>query len=90
MKAKDYAAQFEANSTLETLTNIGNSFLAECKYISIARKCRSNDAVIAVFNEQDRKWKAFARLIDGIRPDGFQMLVKKTMPEIYSVWKAND
>ena len=94
MKAKEYAAQFEANPTLEEICAIGKQFILETGDIVKARNARSNAAVLSVLDEQDRKWRALARILDGmigipggVKPDGFAMLVKLVMPVVYDLWQ---
>jgi len=87
-KAKDYIVEFNANPTGEVLVSIANSFIAEIEEIAEMRHAKSNEAMIAIIIEQDRKWKAFARGIDDIKSDGFENLVKKFFPPIWDAWKG--
>ena len=94
MKAKEYAAQFEANPTLEEVFAIGKQFILETGEIMETRHAKSNAAVFSILDEQDRKWRAFARILDGmtgipggVRPDGFAMLTLLVMPAVYYYWQ---
>jgi len=86
-KAKDYARQFEQNPSTETLREIAESFMQEINEIAQMRHAKGNDAYFAILDEQDRKWRAFARCIDGIKEDGFERLVEKVHPEVHAVWR---
>ena len=87
MRAKEYAELFNKNRSIENLIEISGRFVKECIEIAETRKAKSDSALIAILNEQDLKWKAFARLIDGVKPDGFEQLVKLQLPEVHKVWK---
>lgn len=87
-KAKEYAAEFEADPTRETLRGIAHAFMVEVKEIIATRNARSNSALLSILDEQDRKWRAFARRIEGVRPDGFERLVKEVFPEVHVVWRG--
>ena len=88
MKAKDYAKQFNESPSVETLSNIAHAFIIECQTIGEVRHVQSESAMLAILNEQDLKWKAFARMIDGVRPDGFEKMIRELMPDIWYTWKA--
>ena len=87
MKAKEFAQKFNDDPSIETLVDIGNTFLIECAELGKARNCQSDDSMIAIFEEQNRKWKAFARLVDGVKEDGFEQLLKLNAPPAYAAWK---
>jgi len=89
-KAKEFAAEFKANPNNETLGKIAMAFLFEVKEIGEVRHAQREGALIAIFKEQDQKWRAFAKLSKGIRPDGFQILVKEKLPFIYERWIEQD
>jgi len=89
-KAKEYATEFNTNPTNETLGKIAMAFLFEVKEIGEVRHVQKDNAVISIFKEQDQKWRAFAKLSKGIRPDGFQILVKEKLPFIYERWIEQD
>ena len=86
-KAKDYAVEYRANPTEENLRNIVSAFIEEINELRDIRKAGDNAAVLSILDEQDRKWRAFARRIDGVRPDGFAEVVKLVHPGVYAVWR---
>lgn len=90
MKAKEYAKKFNDNKTIETFTEICSSFICECGELLRVRHATTDAAAIAVFKEQDQKWKAFCNLVDGIKPEGFRLLVKEQFPAVFVVmgWGA--
>lgn len=82
-KATEYAAIFDANPTTETARKIAFDFLMETKELAEARKVATDDGIVAIFREQDRKWVAFAnRAGDGkaIKRNGFRLLVQIEFP----------
>ena len=87
-RAKEYAAEFEADPTMETMRGIAHAFMVEGKEIIAMRNAESNSAVLSILDEQDRKWQAFARRVEGVRPDGFERLVKKVFPAVHVVWRG--
>ena len=87
-KAKDYAKKYnDADEKGKALAEIGEAFLVETVEICKARKCQTDEAHTAVFNEQDRKWKAFARLVDGVDANGFDHLLLEVSPKAWTAWK---
>jgi hypothetical protein len=84
MKAKDYAAKYNANPTPEALGEVFMDFLDEIATISKARNTTSDEGVLAIVDEQDRKWRAFARLTN-LPESGFMALLELETPEI---WEA--
>jgi len=89
VKAKEFAKMWEDDPTLETAAKIGTIFLRECAELAKVRNAKSDAAMIAIFEEQNRKWKAFARRVDGIREDGFEGILKEETPAVYMAWKIS-
>lgn len=89
-KARDYADSFKADPTDKALVVIAQEFVREIEELAKARHVSSNEAMFSIFDEQDRKWKAFARLVGGdiIRPDGFEELMKAHFPEVHLYWRG--
>ena len=82
-KATEYAAIFDADPTIETVRKIAFDFLMETKELADARKVKTDDGVLAVFREQDRKWQAFAGKAgggDAVRRNGFRVLTMIEFP----------
>ena len=90
MKAKDYAQQYNDNPTIETLMTIAVAFVEECQTIRLARNCQTNEAFFAVFEEQDQKWKAFARLVDdgSVADGGFADSLEMFINDAFILWQA--
>ena len=82
MRAKEYAEEFRDNPSLETMAEIANAFLRETSELTKGRKCQSREAIFAVLDEQDRKWQSLARLIPGIKPEGYLIVLEQVMPTI--------
>ena len=88
-KAKDYAAEYLAEPTDKVLGEIAVQFLEEIPELIKARKVSTSSGHLAILEEQDRKWRAFARRLEGIiKPDGFEMLFKAKCPEAYVLWRG--
>jgi hypothetical protein len=88
MKAKEYAALFNANPTNEVIVDIGVKFWGEVDVLMKARNVKTDSAALAILNELDKKWLAFSRLCDGkVNPNGFHVIIRELMPEVYRVWK---
>ena len=83
-KAVDYAQQWNDNPTIDTIREISFLFLMECKELIDTRNAKTDAAVIAVFREQDRKWRSFCAKAPGVNPDGFRNLVKSEFSSIYN------
>ena len=82
-KATDYAEMLKKSNTDKTLSKVGSAFLAECAELIDLRNAKSDKAILAIFREQDNKWRALCRFVDGLNPNGFQLLVASLSPEIY-------
>ena len=85
MKAKEYAAKYNANRSNENLGQIFMDFVNEIGEIAKARKTTSDEGVTAIVDEQAVKWRAFARFTNGeVSEDGFVQLLEVKMPEIHA------
>lgn len=68
MKAKDYYEKYSPQVFAEganVVTVIRKMFMEmseEGKTIMVQRKCKADDAVLAVIKEQNEKWNAISRL----------------------------
>jgi len=89
MKAKDYARQFnEAEDKMKALYQIADDFFAEINTLIEVRHAQTNAAALSIFDEQDRKWRALARLTNGeIKEDGFCILLQEFFPGPFVMWK---
>jgi len=90
-RAKEYAAQYRNEPTDKTLAKIAVAFLAEVAELAKMRhlkKTCGHDALIAILNEQDRKWRTFAESFAHVRPNGFELIFKEKAPETYALWRG--
>lgn len=78
MKAKTYAADFIDRPSPEKAGEILDAMMHESLALIEKRRCNSDAAYQAVFQELEMKWKAFARIVNEyfqpmqlIRPEGF-------------------
>jgi hypothetical protein len=84
-KAAQYASAYNADPTLDTVRRIAFEFLMETKEMTVNRGVKTDSALLAVFQEQDRKWRKLARLAGGgqaLREDGFRLLVVAEFPPL--------
>lgn len=88
MKAKEYAEHYQGDPGTDALIAIANAFAVEVKSIAEQRHATSDGALIAILDEQDRKWRAFARIVGAeVREDGFEGYIRITMPTVYARWQ---
>lgn len=87
-KAKDYAKQFQDSPTTDTLAIILTAFLHEASELANTRKISSDSAAIAIFREQDNKWRALSRMCPSIPENLFEQYIKDDAPDIYRAWKG--
>ena len=88
-KAKEYAKQFQDDPSSETLESILTDFFYEIEELKRVRHARTSAALFAILDEQDRKWRAFARRVEGIKEDGFECVVKELVPQVYASWRPD-
>jgi len=94
MKAKEYYDQIvnETDKKKEILV-IANAFLQEAKSIMEMRHAKSNQAVISILDEQNKKFIKFASLVNAddtfdfdIKYTGFKEYVRLELPKVYDEW----
>lgn len=90
-KAKRYAKDFDAHPTVDNLWVICQAFFAEIAELSKQRGT-SSSAIMGILDEQDRKWKAFARRTENetVRGNGFEYLFKRVRPDGWVLWRGSD
>lgn len=88
MRAKEYAAKFNANPTSETLQGILDEFIKSTKTLVEQRHCQTDAACLSVLTELEQKWQAFSRLT-GIPGDGYARAIKAILPALYMYWKKD-
>jgi len=88
VKAKEYAARYRDNPTVDELRKIAFDFLMESKALIETRHAKRNEAIFSIFTELENKWRVFVSLSgdETIRPDGFERLVQKEFPFVYYYW----
>lgn len=87
-KAKEYADMYNENPSAQMCKTIVVEFLNEVKEIMGKRHTHGNEALFSVLDEQDRKWRAFARLVPDIKPSGFEGMMKLHMADVYLWWRG--
>ena len=87
MNSKEYAVIYKNNPCDETLMTIAEAFFREIKEIAEKRHIQYDIGFVSILDEQDRKWRAFARLCPEIKQDGFRRLVFKQFPFLTAYWK---
>lgn len=103
MKAKEYAEKFIKclegfNGSEEDLKNILNDvckkFLQEVTDIGKTRDIGRDAALFSILDEQNAKWKAFARIVNDhygvgiLLESGFEEIHKESLPDIYHGWQS--
>ena len=85
MKAKEMAAAYNAAPTeVEKLAVLQDLVFNEIKgteKLAKARGAKTNSALAAILREADDRWRAFARLCDGVKPDGFKDCLHAAVPQ---------
>jgi len=83
MKAKEYAKRYiDAGRTNQALGAVWLDMIKEFETIANVRHASSNEAGVAIMREIEQKWKAFARIIGEINPDGFRDMLKHISPDL--------
>lgn len=91
MKAKEYFRKYvEENQEEDNYYRVVKTFLdmfKEVKEIQVMRKAQSNEAMIAILNEQNLKAKSFIRKVNeiddlGVKQDGFKHFIIDQMPDL--------
>ena len=86
-RAKEYAADWKAAPTEDTLNEILLCFWKEVLDLTTSRGAKTDAAAISILEEQHGKWKAFSRLT-GLADDGFMRAVEAISPDIAEQWKS--
>lgn len=95
MKAKAYAKRYKRLPTDNTLKEIILDFMSECDDLVKRQSVKTDEAATTVLDEQNQKWKTFARIINKearvtiIREDGFEQVLRDRIPELYQAWKRH-
>ena len=89
MKAKEYAAKYQANlaagkTKRDACADMMIEFLKEIEVLSTARRVKCGDALAAVFRELQNKWLAVCVIQPELPKAGFYGAVEHVMPD---VWK---
>lgn len=88
MKAKEYYERFKESQkdAVPALLDIFVEMLREVRKISEMRKSDSDQAMLGIFREQDRKAKALIRRINkdghGIKVNAFEIFLRDHFPKI--------
>lgn len=88
MKAKEYYERFKESQkdAVPALIDIFIEMAREVRKISVMRKSDSDQAMLGIFREQDRKAKALIRRINkdghGIKVNAFEIFLRDQLPKI--------
>jgi hypothetical protein len=85
MKAKELAAWMKEED--RSISDVAHVMMQEVEAIMKQRGVKTNAGCFAVLSEQERKWKAFAKLVPEASPDGFSNLIEHYMPDVHFWWK---
>lgn len=89
-KAKEYADQYIANPTHECLVDVCTKFALEVEQLVKQRNAKCDDALFAILNELDMKWRSFVRQLGDKNPnlsaDGFIAIAQNVYPKIAPAW----
>ena len=86
-KAKQYADEFiAAGKTVEALAEVLDQMIQETAELMKKRLARTDAGCLAVFNEIDDKFRAFARIVGNVSPDSFAYSIQKMFPDVYRFW----
>ena len=80
MKAKEYAAKYQADPSIENLRALTLEFIREGDALVKARNIKSDSQLLSILKEQNLKWQAFARLCPEISPTGYRDVTHKLHP----------
>jgi hypothetical protein len=83
MKAVEYAKQYQATPTLDTLASILTDFVRDLGRIGEARHIVKGASMAALLKEQERKLQKFCDLT-GVRlkPDTLRIIIRDQHPEL--------
>lgn len=88
-KISEYVEQFEeAEDKVEITCKIAVAFIIEVKTEIKERHAKRDEACFSIFEEQNKRWKAFANKVgSGVKENGFFDLLKHRLPEIHLLWE---
>lgn len=95
MKAKEYAAEYETRKAagedpVKVIVDHIQRFCKEVAEIARERRATSNEAMLSIITEQDRKFLAYARLVKDANPDGFLLYNRETFPFIWLLMRTRN
>jgi len=97
MKAKEYAAQYEAllvtGSPVHPAGLIVKQMVSEVGTLQATRQAQTNSAMIAILREQERKWQAFCRIVGdtNLKPEGFREVIRRSFPSyVIELWERTE
>lgn len=86
MRVKEYANLYRQGKI--TPNGMAIAFYEEMQDLIKVRHTHCDAAFEAIFEEMDQKWRAFCKLVPEFKPEGFQLMLKTAMPEVYHLWKG--
>lgn len=90
MKAKEYLEKYKEDAEIHW--RVCNDMFFETSDLIKSRRAQTDAALIAIIEEQHRKWKAFLRMCpkEGIREHAFIRLCVYRLPELRRYFPACD
>ena len=95
MKAKEYAKRLkESIDKNAELGKIMHDFFIELKDLIKVRNISTDEGTVPIIREFDQKFKAFVGISNAqedefkIKPEGFMLILKKEMPEVYKFYDS--
>jgi hypothetical protein len=85
MRAKEMAAKFKAEPTVDTLKNLIEVMVFEAKTMIDSRGVKTDSGLLAILKEQNQKYRAFINRVGPphaatINPDGFKLSMHALIP----------
>lgn len=91
MKAKEYAEQFNANPGIDSICEIGAAFVREIAQLAEKRNVITMPGLLAIVDEQNRKWQAFCRQANSyVNENGFLMILQEAQPALHKLYLNRD
>jgi hypothetical protein len=85
MKAKEIASRLKNwLQDPDILAQVLLEMLDETLALIKQRKCRHDSSFVAVYREQNQKWRAICNLVPDLPSNLFEESVKTAMPTMYS------
>ena len=82
--AEEYIREFQDSTHhSKTLGKIALAMLGEIAELVRVRHIQTDEALFLIVGEIEKKWKLFSKPFPGVSGNGFMLLLREKMPEIY-------